>query len=63
MHLLYEKKKKKKKRMVFFWIYTLFNKIKLMESDLQVKLWYHRYAKDSGTTHGMEFQEQLIICS
>lgn len=34
-----------------------------MKSDLQLKLWYHLYVKGSGTIHGMEFQEQLIICS
>lgn len=56
-------KKKKKKKVVLFWKYTLYNKIKLTKSDLQLKLWYHRYVKDNGTTHGMEFQEQLIICS
>lgn len=34
-----------------------------MESDLQVKLQDHRYVKDRGTSHGAEFQAQLIIFS
>lgn len=37
--------------------------IKLTKSILQMKLLYCRHVKDSGITHGMEFQEQLIICS
>lgn len=38
-------------------------KIKLMKSVLQMELLYCRYVKNSGIIHGMEFQEQLIICS
>lgn len=52
---------KKKKKMDFFWKNTLYMKIKLMKSVLQMKLFYCRYVKDNVITHGMEFQEQLII--